>query len=325
MNRSRMAQDRAAQWIIAREQDGWSGADQDQLDAWLAESDMNKAAFWRLEHSWREADRIGALGRGLAPADEPPSRYRPARWWIPAAVAASIAAIAGVGFYQHPQAGRAPEIVAISKYDTPIGGRRTLGLPDGSQVELNTASAVRVAVGDQTREVWLDRGEAYFEVAHIKNRPFVVHAGSRQVTVLGTKFSVRRDGDRVTVSVLEGRVRVDDTEERRAVRSTIITSGDTALARGSATLVTARPKERVEDALAWREGMLSFDHETLAEVAAEFNRYNRKQMIVTDPEVARIRIGGAFPASSPNAFVRLLRDAYGLKIEEAPGEIRISN
>jgi len=191
-------------------------------------------------------------------------------------------------------------------------------------VELNTASVVRTALGGQRREVWLDRGEAYFEVAHDPEHPFVVHAGSRDVTVLGTKFSVRHDGDKVIVAVREGRVRVDDVSEARAVRSTTITGGDTAVAQGAATLVTAKSEERVESALAWRDGMLNFDQERLVDVAAEFNRYNARRLTVADAAAAQTRISGSFPTSRPESFVRLLRDAYGLKIEESDSAIKIS-
>ncbi len=181
----------------------------------------------------------------------------------------------------------------------------------------------------ERREVWLDRGEAYFEVAHAANRPFVVHAGSRTITVLGTKFSVRRDGNRVIVSVLEGRVRVDRSDVRgqdngESASSATITGGDVALADGASTLVTASSAERVQHALSWREGMLMFDQSTLADAAAEFNRYNRRQIIIADPQTASIRIGGTFRATNVDVFVRLLREAYGLRIEVRGDEARIS-
>lgn len=331
MSRVQAAQDRAAQWIVAREEPGWDEADQAHLDAWLAESDMHRVAFIRLEHSWREADRIGSLGPSMTPEslrEQPQERFdgRARQWWVPIAAAASLVAAVGIGWYEFaPSRPGAEQQVASTRYDTKVGGHETVQLTDGSKVELNTASVVRTAVSQNGREVWLDQGEAYFEVAHDKNRPFVIHAGNRQVTVLGTKFSVRRDGDRVSVFVREGRVRVDDIEDGRAVRSTTITGGDMAMSRGSATLVTGKSEERVENALTWRSGMLSFEQDRLVDVAAEFNRYNPQKLVVTDSVAGAIRIGGMFPASKPGDFARLLRDAYGLRIVETPEEIRISN
>lgn len=325
MSRVRKTQDAAAQWIIAREEPGWTESDQAELDEWLAKSDLHRVAFMRLEQGWREADRISSLGPSLMP--ESLSENRARHYWVrrmvPLATAASLVAAIGLGSHIFVQPTKTE--VASTRFDTKIGDHRTIDLPDGSKIELNTASDVRTAVTDFSREVWLDQGEAYFEVEHDKSRPFVVHAGNRRITVLGTKFSVKRDGDKVSVLVREGRVRVDDIQDAEAIRSTTITAGEIVLTQGPATLVTAKSEERVENALTWREGMLSFDQDPLSDVAAEFNRYNRQQLIVTDKDAANIRIGGIFPASKPVDFVRLLRDAYGLKIEETPEAIRISS
>jgi transmembrane sensor len=324
MTDARSARDRAADWIVAREQEGWSDHDQQALDAWLDESDLNKAAFWRLEHSWREADRIAALGGGLAAVPRVRAsawRLRPRTWAALTALAACVAAIVGVSFHEARPGGQAA--VATASFATEVGGHRSLGLSDGSRVELNTDTQVRTAINGDRRAVWLDKGEAFFEVAHRDGLPFIVHAGPREITVLGTKFSVRRFGDKVTVWVREGRVRVENVEYASAARSAIVTAGGVALSDGAATLVTSASPERVEQALSWREGMLSFDQERLGDIALEFNRYNRKKIVVGDAEAANIRIGGAFPASEPDAFARLLRDAYALEIEETPSAIKI--
>lgn len=325
MTDARSARDRAADWIIAREQEGWSARDQEALDAWLDESDLNKAAFWRLEHSWREADRVAALGGGLAAAPRGRVfawRLRPRTWAALTALAASVAAIVGVSFHEARPSGGAGA-VATATFATEVGGHRALGLSDGSRVELNTDTRVRTEIGGNRRAVWLDKGEAFFEVAHRDGVPFIVHAGSREITVLGTKFSVRRFGGKVTVWVREGRVRVENVEHASAARSAVVTAGGVALSDGAATLVTSASPERVEQALSWREGMLSFDQERLGDIALEFNRYNRKKIVVGDAEAANIRIGGAFPASEPDAFARLLRDAYALEVEETQSAIKI--
>src|SRR5258708_195220 len=214
---------------------------------------------------------------------------------------------------------------ATFHFSTPVGGHRMIPLVDGSKIELNTASAVRAAVNDKHREVWLDRGEAYFEIVHRADRPFVVHAGSRTVTVLGTKFSVRREGEKVTVSVIEGRVKIDDAQQPDQVPSAIITAGDIAVAQGPSTLLAAKSEEGVASALAWRDGILNFDHTSLAEAAADFNRYNKKQIVIGDAETGSIRIGGTFQASNVDAFVRLLHDAYGLRVTAASDSVKISS
>lgn len=324
MSAAEEIEDRAARWLIRTEEPEWSAADQGELDAWLAQSMAHKAAYWRLEHGWREAGRIGSLGKAVEPDETP--RFL-ARFWRPTAIAASLAAIIGVGAIQFAPTRHDATTVA-ERYVTPVGGHRMVPLADGSKVELNTQTIVRTAVSKEGREVWLDNGEAYFEVAHDASRPFVVHAGSKTVTVLGTKFSVRRDGDKVTVSVVEGRVRIDDAAKPAQLTSgssATVTKGDVAISQGPSTLLTTHSDERVEDGLAWRGGMLSFDQVTLGTVAAEFNRYNTKQIVITDPATANIRIGGTFQASNVNAFVRLLRDAYGLRVTNTPEAVKISN
>lgn len=326
MSRAEQAMDRAAKWVLAQEEPEWSPTDQLELERWLNESDGHRTAYLRLCHGWREADRVSALGAGHVGGPRQTPRRAVPRWSIPIGIAAAVMLmIVGTATYR-------PEIFqsvlrreVAQSHQTPIGVRRTIDLSDGSKVELNTASKVRASLGPEKREVWLDEGEAFFEVAHRNGRPFVVNAGDRRITVLGTKFSVRRQSGKVTVAVLEGRVRVDEIEQGRAVRSSVIIGGDVAIAQGAATLVTARSARKVEDALAWRRGMLSFDQVDLGAITAEFNRYNGRKLIIADPQVAALRIGGMFPSNDPEAFVRLLRDAYGLKIEDTPDGVKISN
>lgn len=321
MSAARETEQRAAEWLMRREEPEWSPADDAALKNWLEQSFAHKAAFWRLDHGWRQADRIGALGL------EAPETLRSPFWkkhWLPLATAASLAGVLVMSGLEFERPVPAPAAPAVP-FSTRVGGRRTIPLVDGSRVELNTATVVRASVDDKHRDVWLDRGEAYFEVAHLPGHPFVVHAGNRTVTVLGTKFSVRRDGDKVTVSVIEGRVRIDDADQPNEVPTAIITAGDVAVSQGSSTLLSEQSQERVAEDLAWRDGILNFEHTSLADAAAEFNRYNSKQIVIEDGETGQIRIGGTFQASNVDAFVRLLHDAYGLRIETTSNQIKLSS
>lgn len=314
-------EDQAAEWLARSEAPGWSDADATALQAWLAESTHHKAAYWRLEAAWRAADRIGSLG--LAPA---PPRLPARRRWQPIALAASIALIVSIGGLLIGKHRLAEQPAASEQlFATHVGGHRKVGLADGSRIELNTRTRLRTIVSDTRRDVWLDAGEAFFEVAHKDGEPFVVHAGPKTVTVLGTKFSVRRDGDTVTVSVLEGRVRVADAAPQPDPRSAVITKGDVAISTGSSTLLKTRSDERVEAVLAWRAGMLSFDDTRLEDVAREFNRYNTRPLVITDAETREFRVGGSFQAENVEAFAKLLRDSYGLKVEMTPEAIRVGS
>jgi transmembrane sensor len=319
MSRHQAIEDQALDWLIRRDEPDWSDGDQAELDQWLAESMANRAAWLRAEYGWAQADRVRSLGDW---GDKRNAEYRSPKW-VPTAVAASLLLALGIGGYA-----LGPEFVAQpeahqARFDTPVGGHKIVSLADGSRIELNTESVVRAAVNEKRRDVWLDSGEVYFEVKHREDEPFVVHAGSRTITVLGTKFSVRRDNDQVTVNVIEGRVRVDDGKGRNS-SAAIITAGDTAIARAGSTLIAPKSEERVEGALAWRDGMLTFNLIPLSDVAAEFNRYNHTQLEV-DPSVANIPIGGSFQASNVDAFARLLQDAYRLKIERNGEHVKISS
>ncbi len=219
---ARDIEDRAARWLIRREEPKWSSEDQARLDAWLEESMAHKAAYWRLEHGWREADRIGALG-SAARAEQDAVAF-PICKVVEAHRNCCLASRGGWCRRRRvpgdPFKGRDCDDAVRH---TPLVSKRSSPLPTAGSVELNTATVMRVAVTDKSRQVWLDKGEAYFEVAHIASRPFVVHAGNKNVTVLGTKFSVRRDDDKVTVSVVQGRVRVEDAALNQASRSSVIT------------------------------------------------------------------------------------------------------
>lgn len=313
-----LIEEEAARWLMRRDEPGWSADDQAELEDWLERSMGHKAAFWRLEHGWEAAGRLAAIGGG----GKWTGLRRPGRRLAWLAIAASLLlaiGLAGLGL-------RTPsgeDAVPSQQFATGIGEQRKVLLADGSRVEINTRTRLRAAITPAARDLWLDDGEAYFEVTHDPDRPFVVHAGARTVTVLGTRFSVRRSGDRVQVAVAEGRVRIDQPSSNE--RSTTITRGDLAVADGPSLLVAQNAPQRVEGNLSWRRGRLTFDQSTLGEAAAEFNRYNRRQIHVTDAEAANMRIGGTFEAGNVEAFGRLLRDAYGLDVTISPDEIRISS
>lgn len=319
MTGARDIEQQAAQWLVAREQPDWTAGNAAALEAWLTESVTHKAAFWRLEAGWQAADRLAAT--------RTPMRSAPVRRWLPASIWATAAALmlvclSALALWQWAPGSTDASAIRIA---TAVGARRQVALADGSAVTVNTASAMRASFAAGERRVWLDRGEAYFEVAHDKRHPFVVFAGGRKVTVLGTKFSVRRDGDTVTVAVAEGRVRVEDSDPATAERAAIITAGDVAIARGQSMLLADRSEQRVQDTLAWRRGVLTFDQVTLEQAAHEFNRYNRRQIRLGDAQAAGLRIGGSFEATNIDAFTRLLHDAFGLRVMNDPDGVTIKS
>ncbi len=215
-----------------------------------------------------------------------------------------------------------PELKAT--YTVPFGGRQTITLRDGSQIDLNTDTVVRVAETAGERKVWVDRGEAYFTVKHDASRPFVVIAANGRITDLGTKFFVRRDANRLEVALVEGSAQFDENLGRKTARSALLSPGDVVVATASSLTVTKQNGRILSDKLGWRRGVLIFDNTPLSEVAAEFNRYNRTKLVIEGDTAAEIGIGGTFPANDVAAFTRVAQGVLGLKVKNNGNEIVIS-
>ncbi len=318
-------EEHASRWLVRRQEPGWSAADQAELDTWLRESTAHEVAYLRLEYGWGKVGRLAALRRPPDPVAPEGSRPRAVRaqrlYRRPLAWSAAAAALLlGVALLVSYEALFTPDV-----YATGIGGHKVVRLPDGSRIELNTDTRVRTDFTPQTRSVWLERGEAYFDVAHEPLRPFSVYAGGRRVTVLGTKFSVRVDPDanRIQLAVAEGRVQLEELRPQMSAAPMIAIGGDKVIAEGTSMRVESRSVAAVSIDLSWRQGLLTFDQTTLAEAAEEFNRYNRRRLVVA-PTAADIHIGGSFEAANVEAFARLLQQGFGLQVVESGEEIRVS-
>jgi transmembrane sensor len=303
----------AADWIQRRQFWNWSKVDQAELDAWLAENPLHLVTYLRLEAAWARTERLVALNRPLSETPRVASESRN-RWFPVRAAAVLIAsgvAAGGLWFAQQPRE---------STYTTPIGVHETISLADGSQIELNTDSALRTRVDGNRRVAILDRGEALFKIKHDAAHPFVVIAGDHRVTDIGTQFMVREQGARVEVAVLEGSARLDSVNARSAT----LKAGDMAVVSSHSLVVTKKPQREIANSLAWQRGMLVFSQTPLADVAAELNRYNTKKLVIADADAARARIGGTFPTSGVEEVTAAARVLFGLHVEERGNEIVIS-
>ncbi len=306
---------RAAQFLERRNFARWAADDESALEAWLAQSPAHRVAYVRLKTAWERAGRIAAL----APA-EPPAKA--ARALTPlllriAAVVAVVAVIAGGALAYLARPGE-------RTYSTGLGGREIVKFADGSRIELNTNTQLRARMTTNERVVWLDRGEAYFEIRHDSAHPFVVMVGKHRVTDLGTKFRVRRDPGRLQVSVVQGRVTFDTPDAGRLSPLEVLTPGDVAVATARSVRVTKETAQDLTDQLSWRQGVLVFDHTTLAQAAAEFNRYNREKLVVADEAIAERTIGGTFPTDNLEAFIGVTQDLLGLHVKRRGHDIIIS-
>ena len=330
MNTASKIEARAAEWIAERDRDAWSHQRQRDLDAWLDESVAHRVAYLRLHAAWQRADRLRALrsaessarsSRVVTSVRTGPGARGPRGLvaWGFRAVAGS--AVLGVAILL---SGKLSPLGSAQVYATPLGARESVSLEDGSKLTLNTSTQLRAKIDRHERIVWLDDGEAYFDVAHDAARPFVIVAGSRRVTVVGTKFSLRREGDRLKVDVVEGRVRVHSSSSASSPL-TLLSRGETAISEGSNVLVSRRTERQSLAATSWLDGRLVFDQMTIADAAAQFNRYNRKKLVITDPAAANVRIGGTFEAGNVEGFARLMQAGFGLLVESHDDRIVMSS
>ena len=318
MNRVESIEDQAAQWL-AREDRGLEASELAAFEAWLNESTGHKIAYLRLKAAWQRVDRLGTLRR---PA---PARTEPSLWELfsyrAAAAALILVCLCLGGYYVHDLSvvgGAGGDV-----YSTQIGQQQTVRLTDGTRVELNTNTRLRPEMTSTARVVTLERGEAYFDVARDPGRPFVVYAGNRKITDVGTKFSVRREGDNVEVMVAEGRVRVDMSNAGTVSRPVEAVADSIIIARADGTLVAQKSQRDIADKLSWRLGMLVFNQETLGAASEEFNRYSNKHIIVVGP-ARDLRIGGRFRPDNVEVFTSLIKEGFGLKIKDTGSEIIVS-
>jgi len=305
----------ASAWLERREFGQWSPTDQAAFDAWAEAAPANMVAFLRVEQVWQRADRLRALGRPMRPAPQEVPRHPLSI--LPKLVAAvAILATIGMGAWFYGPVERA--------YETPIGIRKTITFADGSRVELNTDTVLRARVTPNGRYAELVKGEAFFDIQHDAALPFTVLAGAYRVTDLGTKFIVRREAGRLEVTLVEGSAEVEPIAEGVPGKRTVLVPGDIVVASADGLKVTKKTSPALANQMAWRRGLLIFNHATLADAAAQFNRYNTKRLIITAPSVARRTIGGTFPTSGVEEFAEVAKGVFGFRIENRGNDIVIA-
>lgn len=306
--------DRAAEWVARLDRAGEDRVVLAELESWLSGDERRRGAYFRARSAWLSLDRAGVLA-GAAGMGAEPAAGRPGRRWIwgggMAAAAAAVLLLFGLS-------GPAPQ-----RIETAIGEIRRVPLADGSIAAVNTATRLSVEMEPERRTIALDAGEAWFQVAHDRARPFVVEAGDVRVRAVGTAFSVRRLDLGAQIRVTEGVVEIwrtgDDAYRRR------VSAGATALvAERAAVAPVIAVDGDGEQRLAWRTGQLIFNGDTLGNAAAELNRYNEIQVRIADPALAAERFVGRFRPNEPDAFARAAAGILDARVEQRDGEIVLS-
>jgi transmembrane sensor len=327
----------AAHWLSVLSDENCTETERKQFFAWLRASGQHVDEFLRLSRLtgrmtqqalWPTTDvaeliaAAKASGEGNVTTLEVPPEVvatRPARprvRWALAAAIACVFVLAGL------IAGRAQLAMWFAPvYVTAVGEQRSITLEDGSVVELNSRSRLRAHFKADLRAIELLEGEAIFRVSKDPHRPFRVRTGATDIVAVGTAFNVKANDSRTVVTVLEGRVRVNqrDAAERSAAATDRAISEFELAVGDQLILAKAQPAVRLslrdtEKVTSWTERRLIFEDTPLSAVAAEFARYSARHIRIEDPIVAERKINGVFDATDPASLAEFLRGDVTLSV-----------
>jgi len=296
-----------AQWLE------WSAADPRRVDAFSRVSELASQLRALPEESRHEL--LGEFAPQAAPSR---------RWLGLAAIAASLLVVAvAIGFGLLRQSGESSQT-----FVTAIAVDREFALPDGSRIALGGASRLQTHFAADLRQVELSAGEAFFQVAHDRDRPFIVAAGAVSIRAVGTAFNVRRTGERVTIAVTEGRVRIAGSDDASMAR----TSGADALEAVAGQQVSYDPHASglaviaisPAQATGWRDHRLEFLNEPLDVVVANINRYSDHPIELGDAQTGTLTFTGTVKPAALDGWLKALPKILPVRVTAEAQHIRIN-
>ena len=313
---ARAAQE-AARWFARMRAGPGSKAERLALQNWLDQHASHREAYLKVIDLWSETGRMRANAEVLAMREAALRRYASRRRFStarPLAVGVASIALTASAIWLL----RTTTAPPTQAFQTGVCQTATVALADGSQLTLDTDTAVHTRIGLRRRDVFLDRGRAFFKVAKDHSRPFVVTAQGKSVTATGTAFEVTAEPRRFEVFLVEGHVRVSQpTDRRQGGRSDQMTAdldpGTRLIGSGDGRWILAKDSSGVD--LAWMQGELVFDNKRLGDIVADMNRYSRRKILIEDPRVAARTIYGAFMAGDVDQFAHALVDYNIAKIQ----------
>ena len=317
----------AAAWFARLHDDEVSEAEQAEHQAWLDADPAHRQAHERIERTWRMlsdfsatpeiSQRLAAIPAAATPQALPQPRRRPGRMrWLAACAAAVTAVVIGWRLL-------APAPATELRYASAVGEHRSITLEDGTQLELDTGTQVRVRYSTQQRRISLDQGRAFFKVARDTARPLTVDTAQGSVRAVGTEFEVYRRADALDVTLFEGKVqlRAAAADDSTAALATLIPGQRAHLAAGQRLQVQTF---QGGSAPAWLQGQLVFNDLPLRLAVEEFNRYGGTPLRVDDAALGELRISGVFRSNDSAGFVEALAALHGISPRKnAAGETEL--
>ncbi|HEU5077661.1 MAG TPA: FecR domain-containing protein [Opitutaceae bacterium] len=326
----------AGVWLSLRDR-GMTPGETEAFVRWLQADTRHASVFEGLDQAWRQLDQLSAsvLPNTRPNPDSLAPRFRRRLAKTPVfsmAAAVALALVCAALWLQRPQKHFA---------ETAVGAFQKVDLPDGSVAQLNTDSAIDADMSGPERRVRVVRGEVHFSVHKDAVHPFVVTAEGIQVIAVGTAFNVRTEPKSVEVMVTEGKVRLNqadypklaDSRHGAESESPPLSAGEKASIDidhiserriADAMKVAKVSASEIRRVLAWQERRIEFDSTPFNEVAAEFNRYNRVKLVVTDPALGSQTFSGTFRADGYNAFVAILEQNFGVRVTREADQVLLA-
>lgn len=313
-----------SEWLAKLDR-GLTHEEEASLKEWLASDPNHSVLLLRVAELW---DRMDALSR-LNELFPTPESQSPRFGWAPAVIAASLFVIVGATIWAFNSVGllderRVADIDAHQYIETAVGQQSTIGLPDGSQLLLNTDSKVAISYDGYERKLILDRGEIHITVAHDEMRPLRVYTRGKVFQAVGTAFNLElKKDDRIELIVTDGAVLVAENDRFRAnaasnsdggdkTKPLIVSEGEKARINSPERAVADIVAEDIDAQLSWREGAIVFQGETLAEALAEVERYVSVDFVLQDEELTTMRVAGRFRTGDVAELLTALKDNFGI-------------
>jgi transmembrane sensor len=309
----------AAEWFTLMQSADVSAEDRRELNRWLSEHTDHQQAYAQIELVWQSLGELSGTEQGaeLRRSVEPLSARLKAFFaqLMPAPMYAMSFALACVAaaIMLLPQ----PSQPITTYYSTDAGEIKTITLADSSEITLGAKSQISTVISDAERSVNLLSGEAFFDVAKDRQKPFFVITNNLSVEVVGTQFNVQQVRDSVSVAVVEGIVNIFGQSlqgpQSGFLPTVVLTAGQSVAkqAGGAFEAVTAVP---VADAGAWRMGRLIYRDTRLADIVADAGRYIDSKILLQSDDLADVKVTMTLRTDQVSQLPQMLAQTLPLQV-----------
>jgi len=311
------AEQQAHQWMVLLTSERVRDADRSRFERWLAIDPEHRQAWRETETLWQQSQKLTSLGNIHAPKADRDLR-RDNRWSFAhfssgLALAASVLLAVFLWFPDQDEA-----LQGVS-YHSELAQSRDIHLPEGSIVSLGADSRIELHLTATERRITLVQGEAFFDVAKDRQRPFVVTSGNTQVSVLGTRFNLNTFNDRTKVNVQSGLVAVKNLTSKQQVE---LAPGERVISHEAHLSPVSRVDAQKSGA--WRNGLRVYFDTSLNDVVADFNRYSKRPLELSSDELGDLSLTAVFPTDDIDNMILSLSDVLPITITEQQERILLS-